>query len=123
MDNKKFIEEWLKKNPIIDKDAVVGRKKHSRSLKKKKFDLIIDVHGYIKKEATDLVKNQLKLSHKKGYRKVLIIHGKGLHSLEGPVLKEKIRKILIASIYVSDFHIASPNDGGEGATIVYIRRG
>ena len=87
----------------------------------------IDLHGYTKKAAGDLVRGFLIESQKKGYRCVLIVHGRGLNSLDNiPILKERlpvwlnrgpVRKIVMA------FSSAMPYDGGTGALYVLLRKG
>ena len=87
----------------------------------------IDLHGLTQKEAETEVKNFLIRCHGRGFRCVLIIHGRGLNSPDSfPVLKERLpvwlnrgpaRKIVLA------FATARPYDGGTGAIYVLLRKG
>lgn len=86
----------------------------------------IDLHGLTRQMAEDAVRDFLMASHKRGYRCVLIVHGRGLNSpAHLPVLKEmlpkwlsqgSVRKIVLA------FATSRPYDGGTGATYVLLRR-
>jgi DNA-nicking Smr family endonuclease len=50
-----------------------------------------------------------------------IIHGKGLHSEDGPKLKLMTRQVLREHTRVLAFTSCKPSDGGEGATDVLLR--
>ena len=64
-------------------------------------------------------------AHGEGLRCVLVVHGRGVHSPEGPVLRAFLLRWLtesrVASIVMA-FASARPRDGGEGATYVLLRR-
>ena len=103
-------------------------RKLMKKLKKGEFPVKdhIDLHGLTKKEAETTVRDFLVQSRKRGYRCVLIVHGRGLNSPDSfPVLKEglprwlgrgPVRKIVLA------FATARPYDGGTGAVYVYLRK-
>jgi DNA-nicking Smr family endonuclease len=60
-----------------------------------------------------------------GYRTLLIIHGRGLKSDLGPVLKESVVKWLTTgtlSHLVLAFCSARPCDGGTGALYVLLKK-
>ncbi len=115
------IEEWLKTHDVIDKDSQPIKKEKKKS-RDKRYDMVIDLHGLHMKAAEQTVKSNLKRAYNLHYDKVLLIHGIGLHSSEGPVLKDRIRHIVKMSLYVRDFTVAPPRDGGDGAIVVYIRK-
>ncbi len=83
----------------------------------------IDLHGYTVKEAKGLLEDFLKSSIKRGFRCVKVIHGRGLSSPRGPVLKEAVLGWLEREMrrYVLAYATASPRDGGLGATYVLLR--
>lgn len=105
----------------------VGRNIMKR-LKKGQFPVQdhIDLHGLTRKEAETLVRSFLINSQRRGFRCVLIVHGRGLNSPDSiPVLKERLpvwlnrgpaRKIVMA------FATARPYDGGTGAIYVLLRK-
>jgi DNA-nicking Smr family endonuclease len=86
----------------------------------------IDLHGLTRQEAETEVREFLLKSHGRGFRCVLIVHGRGLNSPESlPVLKEglpiwlnrgPVKKIVLA------FATAKPYDGGTGAIYVLLKR-
>ncbi|MBN1847241.1 MAG: Smr/MutS family protein [Deltaproteobacteria bacterium] len=86
----------------------------------------IDLHGLTRETAQDAVQAFLVASRKRGYRCVLIVHGRGLNSPEQlPVLKEMLPKWLNqgpARKIVLAFATSRPYDGGTGATYVLLRR-
>jgi DNA-nicking Smr family endonuclease len=85
----------------------------------------IDLHGLRVHEARDMVNKFLKESISAGKRSVLIIHGRGLSSRDGPILKTKICQWLTRSPWhkwVIAFTSARLCDGGAGATYVLLRQ-
>ena len=103
------------------------RKNIIRQLKRGQLPVqdYIDLHGLTKKEAETKVRDFLLNSYSRGFRCVLIVHGRGLNSPDSiPVLKERLpvwlnrgpaRKIVLA------FATARPYDGGTGAIYVLLR--
>jgi len=89
------------------------------------FDRHLDLHGSNSAEARHLVTDELKNASAAGERCVLIIHGRGLHSEEGPVLKAAVIEWLAApplAAHIMAFSSAPKADGGPGATAVLLRR-
>ncbi len=86
----------------------------------------VDLHGLNKTEARDKVARFLQESSKKGYRCVLIVHGRGLHSdNKEPVIKNYIRSWLCKGRIgrmVLAFSSARACDGGTGALYVLLRK-
>lgn len=83
----------------------------------------IDLHGYTVKEARVLLEQFLRGSIKRGFRCVKVIHGRGLSSPKGPVLKEAVLRWFERDLrkFVLAYATASPSDGGLGATYVLLR--
>ena len=119
------MEEWLDKYPPKDKDAAseprqprpVSRKKLMKQSSQKSLDL----HGLTAEQARVEVRDFLHDSKQQGLRKVLIIHGKGYHSQDRPVLKNEVIKILERSPITGGFGTAARNEGGSGALWVLIK--
>jgi DNA-nicking Smr family endonuclease len=85
----------------------------------------LDLHGYIKEEAKTLLSSFIRNSHATGFRTVLVIHGRGLKSDVGPVLKENVVRWLTTgtlSHLVLAFCSARPCDGGTGALYVLLKK-
>ena len=83
----------------------------------------LDLHGLTLEEAEEAVDIFLKESIKKGYQCVKIIHGRGLRSPHGPVLKEALVRSLSGRYrkYVVAFVTARQCDGGLGAVYVLLK--
>lgn len=85
----------------------------------------VDLHGEERRSARPLVESQLRAALAAGERCVLVVHGRGLRSEDGPVLKEALLEWLQAapiSEWVLAFASARPEDGGPGALYVLLRR-
>jgi DNA-nicking Smr family endonuclease len=96
-----------------------------RKLHEGKFSVqdYLDLHGLCVEEAECEVGHFLKESRVKGYRCVKIIHGRGLRSPKGPVLKEALIKWLSGRHRknIVAFVTARQCDGGLGALYVLLR--
>ena len=81
----------------------------------------LDLHGKLHDEAVDALRYFLRESRLEGYRKVLIIHGKGLHSENRKgVLKEAVQQILMKDRNVAAWGEAGRKEGGRGASWVWL---
>lgn len=85
-------------------------------------DAELDLHGLSVDEAAAKVRFFLQNAIFQGFRVVLIITGKGLHSSERPVLREAVAKLLgELPGQVIEWAIAPRRYGGEGALVVFLR--
>jgi DNA-nicking Smr family endonuclease len=87
----------------------------------------VDLHGLTKKEAEVVVNEFIINSYQKGFRCVLIIHGRGLGSIDHqPTIKKEIpvwfRRGMLKKIVLA-FVTARPCDGGAGALYVLLKKG
>jgi DNA-nicking Smr family endonuclease len=85
----------------------------------------LDLHGFTVKEAEEKIHAFLWDSLNRGYRCVMIVHGRGLSSPDYPKLKEKTRELLSSGHWgkwIIAFTSARMCDGGTGATYVLLRR-
>ncbi len=100
-----------------------------RRLKRGEFSVQghLDLHGRTREEARQEVRAFLSRARVRGWRCVLIIHGRGLRSPGGePVLKQALVRWLSRGSLgrqVLCFCTARPCDGGPGAIYVLLRRG
>ena len=114
---------------IYDKDSIEpGNFIQSNKIKK------IDLHGFSTKEANEEVKKFIVKSYKQGYKKLIIITGKGLRSkvYEDPFKSDKMN-ILRYSVpnfieneidlngMVKKISQADIRDGGEGAIYLFLK--
>lgn len=86
----------------------------------------LDLHGLLADAAKLELEKFIIESRRRGYRCVLVIHGRGLHSKDQePVLKSKIGAWLsrgrLGKIVLA-FTTARPADGGAGAVYVLLRK-
>jgi len=83
----------------------------------------LDLHGVTLDDAKGEVENFIKASIRNGYKCIKIIHGRGLRSPNGPVLKEAVVKWLLSSFrkYVAAFVTARQCDGGLGALYLLLK--
>lgn len=86
----------------------------------------LDLHGMTTEQARTAVDVFLTDAHQRGWRCVLIIHGRGLNSKDQvPVLKHRLAAWLARTTWsrlVLAFTSARPCDGGAGALYVLLRR-
>ncbi|MFN0140760.1 MAG: Smr/MutS family protein [Pyrinomonadaceae bacterium] len=73
----------------------------------------LDLHSFAPKEIRAVVEAYLAEAHKKGFRVVRVIHGKGVG-----VQREIVRKVLSETDFVRNFKNAPEFSGSWGATIV-----
>ncbi len=108
--------EWV--NPHFKADIV-------RQLHEGRFSVqdCLDLHGLIVQEAEEEVESFLDESVKKRLRCVKIIHGRGLRSPCGPVLKEAVVEWLTRRHWkkIIAFVTARQCDGGLGAIYVLLK--
>jgi DNA-nicking Smr family endonuclease len=84
----------------------------------------VDLHALMVGDAREVFEKFLRWAVTTGKRGVLIIHGRGLSSAAGPVLKTKVIEWLTLGPWrkwVVAYSSARPCDGGAGATYVLLR--
>ena len=126
--DKKDWQEFLEdKSRIPDKDQ---KYQIDRPAQKFRFDL----HGFTLDEANDKVKEIIKSCSENGYREILLITGKGLHSNQENVYKSSELSKLRFSVpefistnpeiskLVSSIDNAPKMYGGEGALIIRLKK-
>jgi DNA-nicking Smr family endonuclease len=99
-----------------------------KRLKRGEFSIqdYIDLHGLTRKEAEDVVNGFIIQSHQKGLRCVLVVHGRGLRSVDHqPAIKKELpvwfKRGILKKIVLA-FVTARPCDGGAGASYVLLRK-
>lgn len=114
-DTQEYVE-WIDK----DHGGEVLKKLHAG---KYSVQDCLDLHGVIVEEAEKEVDVFIRDSVKKGHRCVKIIHGRGLCSPNGPVLKDIVVKWLSTRYrkYIRAFVTARQCDGGLGALYVLFK--
>jgi DNA-nicking Smr family endonuclease len=84
----------------------------------------IDLHGLRREEAREALAGFIRDAHRRGWRCVRVVHGKGLGSPgRMPVLKSKVQSWLIQKEQVLAFVQARGDEGGAGALVVLLKPG
>jgi len=82
----------------------------------------IDLHGLRREEAREALSEFMRDAHRRGWRCVRVVHGKGLGSPgKMPVLKGKVQSWLIQKNEVLAFVQARGDEGGAGALVVLLK--
>ena len=82
----------------------------------------LDLHGLPVDEAEVSLEQFIRKSFEEGLVKVQIIHGKGNHSAEKPILPRLVRNYIEKSPLCGEFGYALGNEGGSGAVWVLLRQ-
>ena len=122
-----ILDEWDRRTPdkgffIKDEEfETESRESKRKRLQAKKPDAIIDLHGLTQEEAWINLEEFFNKSRSKGFEKILIIHGKGLHSQNEGVLKDLSRKFIERCPFAGISGRSSASRGGGGATWVLLK--
>ena len=79
---------------------------------------VFDLHSVRPREVRAVVEEYLYQARLKGFRRVRIIHGKGVG-----VQREAVRRILARTPFVEHYADAPPEAGGWGATVATLTAG
>jgi DNA-nicking Smr family endonuclease len=95
-----------------------------RRLKRAEFAIEdeIDLHAMSERAAEDLLRRFLAEARDAAHHCVRIVHGKGLHSPQGPVLKGLVERVLSQRADVLAYASPPPAHGGAGAVLVLLAR-
>ncbi len=90
-----------------------------------KIDDEIDLHGLTKVETEDALVGFFENAVREKYSVVLVIPGKGKHSEKGGMLKVFVEKWFKkeGARFISKYSVAPKAHGGEGAFVVYLKKG
>ena len=106
-------KENEEKPPVSEGRSIWHRRSHQD---------ILDLHGLNGREAREEIARFIRSMRRRGLRKGLVIHGKGLHSPEGSVLAPLVREYMEMSAEIGEFGRATRKDGGSGATWFILRQ-
>jgi DNA-nicking Smr family endonuclease len=84
----------------------------------------LDLHGFTSPQAFDAFHAFLEEAVQSGLRCVKVIHGRGLKSRRGPVLKERLKEWLVRAMHrkwIVAFASCGMSAGGPGATTILLR--
>lgn len=122
------MEFWLRRYGTIDKDKLQEetderiRQSDHNYLREMKPEARIDLHGLHQDEAEQRLDNFVGDCKKRGIKKIMIVHGKGIHSHgSDPVLGELVRKFIERDKRLGMSGHPDRTQGGSGATWVIIK--
>jgi len=132
------LEAWLEEHGVGPEAAAEGRgegdseeagagrarlkRGESRRLEAMRPQAAIDLHAMSAAEAEAALDLFFEDVFRRGLEKVLVVHGKGIHSKEAPVLGRVARLVIERSPRTGRFGKAAGRDGGSGALWVAIRQ-
>ncbi len=129
-----ILNQWEKSfgndaHDIFDKDAQREKfeerekMRDSEYVKKLQPQDTIDLHGLTQEEARKALDIFVANAKRRGLRKILVVHGKGIHSQAGDgVLSALVRDFIEADSRLGQFGRADKTMGGSGATWVVVRQ-
>ncbi len=122
------MDGWLRRYGVDDKDSreeseparesPAARRKRLRDARP---DAVIDLHGLTRDEAWIRLESFFADAIRRGFAKVLIIHGKGSHSVEDPVLRSVVRLFLERNPHAGESGHSEKDSGGTGSTWVILK--
>lgn len=123
------IEMWLRRYGTIDKDKLseVDEERDKESdrayLINMRPEAHLDLHGLHQDEATEKLDYFIGDCKRRGIKKVMIIHGKGIHtSGTDPVLGELVRRFIERDKRCGmSGHPKTKQEGGTGATWIILK--
>ena len=123
------MELWLRRYGTIDKDKIaeeqyeLTKEQNRNYLLNMKPEARLDLHGLHQDEAQVRLNAFITDCCRHGLRKVLIIHGKGIHTTgTDPVLGQLVRKFIENDKRCgTSGHPKTKQEGGSGATWVILK--
>lgn len=119
---------WLNHHGVVDKDKIADEMEKNEKLnsieylRNIKWGATIDLHQLTREEAWAKLDSFVTECKNRGIRKILIIHGKGIHSNgSDPVLGQMVRLFVEQDSRLGMSGHPDRNNGGNGATWVIIR--
>ena len=123
------MEYWLNRYGTVDKDKIAEESLERTKQQDREYVLnmkpeaYLDLHGLHQDEARMRLDSFIADCKRHGFRKVLIIHGKGIHTHgTDPVLGELVRRFIETDpLCGSSGHPKNKAEGGSGATWIILK--
>lgn len=124
------MEMWLRRYGVIDKDKMAEEAEERTKYQDRNYlinmrpEARLDLHGLHQDEAEERLNNFINDCLLRGLTKVIIVHGKGIHTTgTDPVLGELVRKFIERDKRCGmSGHPKTKQEGGTGATWVILKR-
>ena len=124
--------DW--QNFLQSKERLQDKDNQNKSFKKSKINSI-DLHGNSLDEANKIVENFINKNYEEGFKKLIIVTGKGIHSnnekdpyvsKDFAILKYSVPEFIKNNNElmkkINDIREADIKDGGGGAFYVYLKK-
>lgn len=122
------MDVWLRRYGTVNKDSLleaageqVSKAEERRRLRAMKCEAVIDLHGLTRDDAWRRLESFFADSVRRGLKKVLIIHGKGVHSADDPVLSRMVRLFIEQNSHAGESGASERDAGGSGSTWVLLK--
>lgn len=123
------MELWLRRYGTVDKDKIAEESSEREKFNDRNYllnmkpEAHIDLHGLHQDEARVRLESFVTECSCRGLRKILIIHGKGIHTTgTDPVLGEVVRRFIENDKRCgTSGHPKTKQEGGTGATWVLLK--
>lgn len=122
------MDVWLRRYGTENKDALlddsiesISPAEQRRRLRSMRPEAVIDLHGLTRDAAWARLESFFADSVRRGFKKVLIIHGKGVHSPDDPVLRQMVRLFLEQNSHAGESGASEKDSGGSGSTWVILK--
>ena len=126
-----ILDKWISANGVQKKDEDGGEEaagslkadaqEKRRRLRNKKPDAELDIHGQTRDEARQALEVFFNDAKEKEFEKILIIHGKGNHSMGDSILKRVVLDFIEQCPFAGESGKGKASTGGEGATWVLLK--
>ena len=122
------VDVWMRRHGIEDKDTATAASAEAvtpaerrRLLHARKPEAVIDLHGMTRDDAWTRLESFFADCRRRGFEKVLIIHGKGTHSEGGSVLISLVKHFIEQNPHAGESGFSAREDGGSGSTWVILK--
>ena len=126
-----ILSKWesSQNHQIIDKDAAAQKLETQQKARRSSYiqnlapQDTLDLHGKTQEEAWKALNDFVANARRRGLQKVLIIHGKGIHSADSEgVLGSVVKKFIEGDQRLGAYGFSDKEHGGSGATWVAVRQ-
>lgn len=123
------MEQWLRIYGTVDKDRIAEEQERNTNFQDRNYlinmkpEARLDLHGLRQDEAYERLNYFIGDCIRRGIRKVIVIHGKGIHTTgTDPVLGELVRRFIESDKRCgTSGHPKNKVEGGTGATWILLK--